>query len=109
MNSPRPDQKFRSENRRNRHGWTEQRLIRDREAPGSNPGPPTNFRIENLSAPRDNVIGPLPTAQIVYKSLPLAAAICCAERAACDHWDPAKEPLALRIAMSPDYYARLMG
>jgi len=55
------------------------------------------------------VIGPLPTAQIVYKSLPLAAAICCAERAACDHWDPAKEPLALRIAMSPDYYARLMG
>ena len=40
---PRPDQKFRIENRRNRHGWTEQRLVRDHEAPGSNPGPPTIF------------------------------------------------------------------
>ncbi len=36
---PNGDQKFRSENCRNRRGWTEYRLIRDREAPGSNPCP----------------------------------------------------------------------
>ena len=33
------DVKNRTKNRRNRRRWTTDRLIRDREAPGSNPGP----------------------------------------------------------------------
>ena len=33
--------------RRNRLIWTECRVIRDREAPGSNPGPPTISRVQN--------------------------------------------------------------
>jgi len=41
--SGRVDLKNRTEKRRNRHVWTEWRLIRDREAPGSNPGPPTKI------------------------------------------------------------------
>ena len=32
---------FKLKIRTNRRDWTEHRLIRDREAPGSNPGPPT--------------------------------------------------------------------
>jgi hypothetical protein len=43
--SERFDLKNRTETLRNRHGWTEYRLIRDREAPGSNPGTqPVFFR-----------------------------------------------------------------
>src|SRR5438034_11843851 len=41
-----PDRKFRTENHKNHGGWTEQRLVRDREAPGSNPGPSTKNRIQ---------------------------------------------------------------
>jgi len=33
---------FRMETDRFRHIWTRVRRVRDREAPGSNPGPPTN-------------------------------------------------------------------
>src|SRR5256886_976225 len=40
--SGRVDLKNRTEKRRNRHVWMNCRVIRDREAPGSNPGPPTN-------------------------------------------------------------------
>src|SRR5437879_12372425 len=40
----RVDLKNRTEKRRNRHVWMNCRVIRDREAPGSNPGPPTRFR-----------------------------------------------------------------
>src|SRR5260370_41518217 len=41
----RVDLKNRTEKRRNRHVWMNCRVIRDREAPGSNPGPPTIFRL----------------------------------------------------------------
>jgi hypothetical protein len=37
------DLKNRTEKRRNRHVWMNCRVIRDREAPGSNPGPPTKI------------------------------------------------------------------
>src|SRR5437879_6818983 len=49
----RVDLKNRTEKRRNRHVWMNCRVIRDREAPGSNPGPPTKtvFRIDALPAP----------------------------------------------------------
>ena len=40
--SGRVDLKNRTEKRRNQHVWMNCRVIRDREAPGSNPGPPTN-------------------------------------------------------------------
>src|SRR5438270_4323696 len=39
--SGRVDWKNRTEERRNRHVWMNCRVIRDRDAPGSNPGPPT--------------------------------------------------------------------
>jgi hypothetical protein len=39
------DDKFRAEIDRFRHAWTRCRRVRDREAPGSNPGPPTKIRI----------------------------------------------------------------
>jgi hypothetical protein len=35
--------KFQIENAQNRHFWTKGFRVRDREAPGSNPGPPTSF------------------------------------------------------------------
>src|SRR6266581_1616945 len=41
--SGRVDLKNRTEKRRNRHLWMTCRVIRDREAPGSNPGPPTKI------------------------------------------------------------------
>src|SRR2546427_12626250 len=41
--SGRVDFKNRTEKRRNRRVWMNCRVIRDREAPGSNPGPPTKF------------------------------------------------------------------
>src|SRR2546429_3411489 len=44
--SGRVDLKNRTEKRRNRHVWMNCRVIRDREAPGSNPRPPTNFEFE---------------------------------------------------------------
>jgi len=37
----------RSQNPRNRSRWTRPPRLRDREAPGSNPGPPTKNRIQN--------------------------------------------------------------
>src|SRR5947208_16931677 len=40
----RVDLKNRTEKRRNRHVWMNCRVIRDREAPGSNPGPPDHAR-----------------------------------------------------------------
>src|SRR5437870_1823170 len=36
---------FRTEIAKRTRGWTNSRAIRDREAPGSNPGPPTSFLI----------------------------------------------------------------
>src|SRR5207245_8598762 len=44
--SGRVDLKNRTEKRRNRHVWMNCRVIRDREARGSNPGPPTIFVFE---------------------------------------------------------------
>ena len=41
--SGRVDLKDRTEKHRNRNVWMNCPAIRDREAPGSNPGPPTNF------------------------------------------------------------------
>src|SRR5437667_5017383 len=44
--SGRVDLKNRTEKRRNRHVWMNCRVIRDREAAGSNPGPATNFPVQ---------------------------------------------------------------
>src|SRR5438552_6472410 len=44
--SGRVELKNRTEKRRNRHVWMNCRVIRDREARGSNPGPPTIFVFE---------------------------------------------------------------
>src|SRR2546426_12509910 len=55
--SGRVDLKNRTEKRRNRHVWMNCRVIRDREAPGSNPGPPTNleFKIADFGRRRKTV------------------------------------------------------
>jgi len=47
--SGRVDLKNRTEKRRNRHVWMNCRVIRDREAPGSNPGPPTKQLLFELA------------------------------------------------------------
>src|SRR5438132_9133446 len=47
--SGRVDLKNRTEKRRNRHVWMNCRVIRDREAPGSNPGPPTKLPLFELA------------------------------------------------------------
>jgi hypothetical protein len=41
-------QKFRTETDRFNQFWTRVRRVRDREAPGSNPGPPTKSRIQGM-------------------------------------------------------------
>src|SRR5438093_6649255 len=46
----RVDLKNRTEKRRNRHVWMNCRVIRDREAPGLDPGPPDQFLNSNFGA-----------------------------------------------------------
>jgi len=53
------DDKFRAEIDRFRHAWTSCRRVRDREAPGSNPGPPTKFRTQIHPRGGATVISPL--------------------------------------------------
>jgi hypothetical protein len=43
-------QKFRTENTQNRRFWTKGLRVRDREAPGSNPGPPTSLLNTKVAA-----------------------------------------------------------
>jgi hypothetical protein len=49
----------RTQKHRKRSRWTKPLRFRDREAPGSNPGPPTKIRIQSRSAGGIKAIGGL--------------------------------------------------
>jgi|SRR5438876_884144 len=58
LDAPGFDLKNRTDKHSNRHVWMDCRVIRDHEAPGSNPGPPTNFVFRIGECGRTNAYAP---------------------------------------------------